>query len=391
MFSTIVDHYATSKNYFDSSVRSAIAVTRSTITTVLAGHHLASTRNIRALFHRRSGDFDAKSSPRPKARGAYRIVLTSGLVLILREVFERASCINLGLRATHDPLSRRRRSVDMTFPPTVGAKATYLKAAERSFSRPSWWQHMTPARIEWAHYMTLLGVWFIVNHEIAHIIRGHFTYLKKRGFTGELSELSFLNEDEATSNFKHRFLEYDADNFAFDLMVWQVETRFGPLRKSNPDATSMVFQMYLAALLIFLLLDRNTPRLAFSDKTSHPPLLARAAQLTQTLFDIFRDTDIPLQNVGSEIKRTLTGCCRLALHLGIPNGRWRAGKLLGKEFELSLDDRDSYLGLLKELNKIADLKSTPVSRQSPDRAAPRKRLRSQTRRKAQRRTRRLKA
>ncbi len=133
------------------------------------------------------------------------------------------------------------------------------------------------------------------------------------------------------------------------------------------------------------------PKRGAPDKASHPPLLARAAQLTQTLFDIFRDTDIPLQNVGSEIKRTLTGCCRLALHLGIPNGRWRAGKLLGKEFELSLDDRDSYLGLLKELNKIADLKSTLVSGRLPDRAASRKRLRTQTGRQVQHRTRRLKA
>ena len=373
MFNDIVDHYATTKNYFESSLSSAIAVTRSTIATVLSGHHLTSTRNINPLFRRRSAAFDAKSSPR-KAPGAYRIVLTSGLVLILREVFERASCINLGLKTTDNPTPRRR--VEVAFSPTVGARATYLTAAERSFSRPSWWQYMTPATIEWAHYMSLLGVWFIVNHEIAHIIRGHFTYLKRRGFTGELSEFSFV--DERSSRFKHRFLEYDADNFAFDLMVWQAEARFGPLRKSNPDATSMVFQMYLASLLIFLLLDRNTGKLAFNDKSSHPPLLARAAQLTQTLFDIFRDTDISLKAVGAEIKRTLTACCRLARHLNIPNGRWLAGELLGKEFEMSLDDRESYLDILKKLNKIADLKSALVHRKSAADAAPgKKRHRTQ--------------
>lgn len=82
-----------------------------------------------------------------------------------------------------------------------------------------------------------------------------------------------------------------------------------------------------------------------------------------------------LDVVGAEVKRILTGCCRLARHLKIPNGRWRAGELLGKEFEMSLDDRDSYLDMLKELNRIADLKSAPVNRQSPDPAALRKRRR----------------
>jgi len=134
MFADIVDQYATRKDYLESSLRSAITVTQSTIATVLSGHHLTSTRNIGHVLDRHSPAFDAKSSPR-KTRGAYRIELTSALVLILREVFERASCIDLGLRTTDDAAPRRRR--DVAFPPTVGTRATYLKtAAKKTLSTP---------------------------------------------------------------------------------------------------------------------------------------------------------------------------------------------------------------------------------------------------------------
>lgn len=274
-------------------------------------------------------------------------------MLILREVFERASGVDLGFQTSDDPPPQQRAAIAL--PSTVGLRASYLTREETDFAKPSWWQNMSPGRIHWAHYMSVLGVWFIVNHEIAHIVRGHFSYLNKQGFSGALSEFSFL--DERSPYFKHRFLEYDADNFAFDLMVWQIEQELGGLSRRNSEVTSTVFQVYLASLLIFLLLDRNTPKLAFDEQRSHPPLLARAAQLTQTLFDIFRDTDIPLEAVGVEVHRILWGCCRVAEQLHIPNGRWLPGKLLGEEFSLSLEDRDAYLRVVAELNGVADLKS----------------------------------
>jgi hypothetical protein len=351
LFSKILGRYGSGADYFEGSLGSAMEVTQSTLKTVLAAHDLPSIRSIQPDFRRGTAAFNAKSGRR-RARGAYRVELTAGLVLILREVFERASCLDIGLQITDDPPLPQPA---VAFPATVGLRPSYLTRDETDFSKPSWWQQMTPARIRRAHYMCLLGIWFVVNHEIAHIIRGHFIYLKQHGFTGALSELSFV--DRRSPHFKHRFLEYDADTFAFDLMVWQIEREFGRLRKSNAKAVAAVFHTYLAAMLIFLLLDRNTPALAFEDSRTHPPLLARGAHLTQTLFDLFRDTQISLETVGAEVNRVLWSCCHVAAHLGIPNGRWLPGRMLGKEFALSLEDRDAYLGIVARLSEVADLKS----------------------------------
>ncbi len=352
MFEDIIGGYAQqSEGYFNDSLTAADELSNFTIDTVLSGYDLPSIAEIEFFLQDSATTFDASVRP-AREPGCFRIDITAGLVLTLREAFERFSCFDMGITIIDGELPAQ--AARMAIPRDLGERATYLTAEEPDMLRPSWWAIMSREQIEWAHYMSVLALWFIVNHEIAHVIRGHFPYLRQRGFHGKLTEFAFV--DSKSIHFQQRFLEYDADTVSLDLMLSYVEDKFGELSRDNGETLSVVFQLYLAAVLVMMLLDRNTPSLEFHDKNTHPPLVARAASLSQTILDRFRDTDVELELAGAQIRHILSCCCGLSGHLDIPNGRWQRGRLLAREFGLGIEDRNRYIALVAELNEVADFK-----------------------------------
>ena len=178
-------------------------------------------------------------------------------------------------------------------------------------------------RAELMFDLFLRAIDFFLYHEFAHHARGHLPYLREViGMTviDETANMSVLAGDD---NEVLRYIEFDADLDALDLLVTSLDREL-PLGTWPDDEAGTEFYLHAVAMLgVFQLLDMDHAPINRQYHGSHPAPVHRAMRATGALSRAIGD------QVGWTDKRRIEmhdkawfAAADLASLAGMPPGRW---------------------------------------------------------------------
>ncbi|MBV8092154.1 MAG: hypothetical protein JO110_02765 [Acetobacteraceae bacterium] len=182
-------------------------------------------------------------------------------------------------------------------------------------------------RINALHELYCRVAQLVVHHEMAHLARRHLKILRQGEGLGVIDEAFQLNSSRFGEE-QLRFIEFDADVHAFDMMLVEAGLMgHSPKRLSTAEVGEITFVLAFAAIVLGQLLDRGEATLALQSLRTHPPAVWRAIFATSLLREtLVRETCAAIEGITDRLNEAWTEAEHVAAALRLSPGRWDVGR-----------------------------------------------------------------
>lgn len=192
---------------------------------------------------------------------------------------------------------------------------------------------------------------FLTRHELAHLARGHVSYLvREKGMrivNEKLCAKSIGEGDEIM-----RSIEFDADFHALDLLALELEHCHGMSDWDQETASNEHFQWSIAIICSFQMFDLLHLPIREQYRSSHPACVHRAMRATHILARLFADefdwTDD--DRIDAHDHAWITAS-EFAKALRLPEGRWRGESILGMAHDILDIEERRFIAFSERLNE----------------------------------------
>lgn len=193
---------------------------------------------------------------------------------------------------------------------------------------------------------------FLLYHELAHHARGHMEYVREVFGVSEIDEALNAASIADTAQETLRFIEFDADHFALD-MILMAHEREHPLKALRSEQALGEYILQAVAIIgLFMLLDLRHTRISRQYMTSHPASVHRAMRLTSALAKTYQ------KGVGWTDDERLNAhdvawwnASKIARALGLPEGRWHGDHTDDMDVERFRREEKRFLSFSRDLTQ----------------------------------------
>lgn len=219
--------------------------------------------------------------------------------------------------------------------------------------RPDLWDHwvMSADRVDEFYNIFTQMLAFVIDHELAHHIRGHLEIMKMQTGLSLISDDAEARERERT-DFLLQDIEFDADAMALNNMLLSMDQKH-PFDTWTPDeALEFGFQIAFAQLLVAQALDNNAaPTKRPGDR--HPAPILRAINFTNLVFRSLHDLVPGDWEPFRDMHDTAWGeASALAEWVGLPDGRWHGALIPESTFAYFLTVEARYFAAHYRINQM---------------------------------------
>ena len=231
--------------------------------------------------------------------------------------------------------------------PPTGGPALTTEPSPHTFDIAHW----PGDRVAAIHDLYARSLDFLLYHELAHHARDHLAYLASLGHSMTIDEqLNLANQGDGDRI--QRFIEFDADHHALDMMMTELYRRQDLKTWSEEKGHTEAYLYGVSALVVFICLDAAAKTISTDYEGSHPPPLHRAARVTNEMTQFFK------RELGWTDKLAVDlhddcwiAASYLAEALGFPEGRWFGEDMAGLDLQRLHREEPGFFAFSRALDE----------------------------------------
>lgn len=165
---------------------------------------------------------------------------------------------------------------------------------------------------------------FVIHHELAHVVRGHTSLLKRKFSLSMVEEkIKIYNKNKEILDMLN-VMEIDADVHGLD-MLFQHDPDIDILSSMEKNKQRISLFLYMFPyVLMAQMFDLENTSIEYQLNQSHPPPLYRAIIYTRAVGDSFESiSSLSFEEIKDEHNIAWYEASRCAKVLKFPEGRWR--------------------------------------------------------------------
>ena len=153
-------------------------------------------------------------------------------------------------------------------------------------------------------------------------------------------------------NSLQRYIEFDADHHALDMMLCASETKGPPGEREDQLIASDLILNIIAIITVLMLLDSEHSPIASQYETDHPPPVHRAMRLCHALASTYqRERNWDWEYVVDLHDEGWVEASRVAEKLGLAEGRWHGQTMEDMNETLLAEEERQFFAFSQKLDE----------------------------------------